>query len=69
MEDNFLLESIATCYGKPSDLIMYFTVNTAFMHYFDTLTDKLDVHILQNWTMHEQILPFHYKHLNLIKNY
>ena len=56
-EDNFLLESIATCYGKPSDLIMYFTVNTAFMNYFDSLTDKLHVHISQNWTTHEQILP------------
>ena len=32
VEDNFLLESIATCPGKQSDLIMYFTVNTAFMH-------------------------------------
>ena len=35
VEDNFLLESIDTCYGKPSGLVMYFTVNTAFMHYFD----------------------------------
>ena len=31
--------------------------NTAFMHYFDSLTDKLDVNILQNWTTHEKILP------------
>ena len=45
------------CHGKPSNLVMYFTVNTAFMHYFDSLRDKLDVHILQNWTMHQQILP------------
>ena len=56
-EDNFLLESIATCTGKQSDLVMYFTVNIIFMHYFDSLTNKLDVHILQNWTMHEQVLP------------
>ena len=47
-EDNFLLASIATCYGKQSDLVMYFTVNTLFMHYFDNLTDALDVHILQD---------------------
>ena len=33
VEDNFLLESIATCYGKKSDFAMYFTVNTAFIHY------------------------------------
>ena len=56
-EDYFLLESIAMCYSKLSNLVMYFTVNTAFMHYFDSLTDKLDVPILQNWTTHEQILP------------
>ena len=57
VEDNFLLESIATCYGKQSDLIMYFTVNTAFMHYFENMTDALDVHILQDWTTYEQNLP------------
>ena len=56
-EDNFLLKLIATCPGKQSDLIMYFTVNTAFMHYFASLTNELEVHILQNWTMHEQVLP------------
>ena len=57
MEVNFLLESIATCYSKQSDLIMYFMVNTAFMHYFDSLTYDLETHILQNWTTHEQVLP------------
>ena len=36
-EDNFLLESIATCPGKQSAFTMYYTVNTAFMHYFDSL--------------------------------
>ena len=56
MEDNFLLESIAACPGKQSDLIMYFTVNTAFMHYFDSLTNDLEVHIFQYWTMHECVL-------------
>ena len=34
---------------------MYFTVNTAFMHYFDSLTNASDVQVIQNWTMHEQI--------------
>ena len=46
-EDNFLLESTAACPGRQSDLVMYFTVNTAFMHYFDTLTNNLETHILQ----------------------
>ena len=56
VEDNFLLESIAACPGKQSALTMYFTVNTTFMHYFDSLTSNLENHILQNWTMHEQVL-------------
>ena len=60
-EDNFLLESIATCIGKQSDLVMYFTVNRAFLHYYESLTNNLDVHILQNWTMHEQVLPILYQ--------
>ena len=37
VEDNFLLEFIAACPGKQSVLTMYFTVNTAFIHYFDSL--------------------------------
>ena len=56
-EDNFLLELRAACPCKKSDLNMYFTVNTVFMHYFESLTNNLETHILQNWTMHEQVLP------------
>ena len=56
-EDNFLLESIAACPGKQSALTMYYTVNTAFMHCFDSLTDNLDTHISQNWTIQEQVFP------------
>ena len=55
-ENNFLLKSIAACYDTKSDLVMYFTVNMAFVIYFDNLTDSLEVPILQNWTTHEQIL-------------
>ena len=61
-ENNFLLESIAACPGKPSALTMYYTVNTAFMNYFDSLIenseiDKVDMHISQNWTTKEQVFP------------
>ena len=66
---NFLSESIAAFPGKQSALTMYFTVNTAFMHYFDSLTNNLENHISQNWTMHEQVYQFHYKCLILIPNY
>ena len=56
-EDNFLLESIAAWTGKQSALTMYYTVNTAFMYYFDSLIDDLETHISQNWTMQQQVLP------------
>ena len=61
-ENNFLLESIAACPGKPSALTKYYTVKTAFMNYFDSLIenseiDKEDVHISQNWTAREQVFP------------
>ena len=36
---------------------MYLTVNTVFRYYFDSLSNDLETHILQNWTMHEQVLP------------
>ena len=36
---------------------MYYTVNIAFMHYLDSLTDNLKTHISQNWAMEEQVLP------------
>ena len=60
-EGNFLLESIAACPGKQSALTMYYTANTVFMHYFDSLTDYLETHISQNWTMQEQVLPISLK--------
>ena len=40
--DIFLLEVIAACLGKQSDLIKHFTVNTVFMHYCDSLTNELE---------------------------
>ena len=61
-ENNFLSESIATCQGKQSALTMYYTINTAFMHYFDSMKENLevtdlDIHISQNWTTQEQVFP------------
>ena len=56
-ENNLLLESIAICHDTRSDWVMYFTVNMAFINYFDDLIDSLDVPILQNWITREQILP------------
>ena len=39
-ENHFHLESLAACQETKSKLIMYFTVNTAFVNYFDNLTDS-----------------------------
>ena len=36
---------------------MFYTVNTAFMHYFDSLTDNLETQISENWTTQEQVFP------------
>ena len=36
---------------------MYYTVNIAFMHYFDSLTENLETHISQHWTTQEQVFP------------
>ena len=68
VEDNFLLELIATCPGKQSDLVMYFTVNTAFIHYFDSLTNELVISYKIGQCM-TRSYQFHYNHLILIQNY
>ena len=59
-EEHSLLESIATCPGKQSDMTIYYTVNTAFMPYLDTFKEELELprlEINQNWTMQKQVLP------------
>ena len=55
-ENNFLLESLAACHDADSKLVMYFTVNTAFVNYLDNLTETLKFPILLNWTTNEQTL-------------
>ena len=37
---------------------MYFTVNLAFVNYFDKALEELGISILRNWTTKEQVLPF-----------
>ena len=55
-ERNFLLESLAVCGNSEIDLVIYFTVNVAFVNFFDNLTKSLGVPILRNWTTQEQVL-------------
>ena len=59
MESNFLLESLAACEGPETkkDLEMHFTINLAFVNYFNDMIEELGIPISQNWTTQEQILP------------
>ena len=56
-ENHFLLESLAAFQDTNPKLIMYFTMNTAFITYFDNLTDSLKFQILLNQTTYKQTLP------------
>ena len=58
-ESNFLLESLAACEGPETktDLDMHFTINLAFVNYFDDMIEELGIPISQNWMTQEQILP------------
>ena len=58
-ENNFLLEALAACEGPDAktDLEMHFTVNLAFVNYFEDILEELGKHISLNWTTQEQILP------------
>ena len=49
-ESNFLLESLATCEGPETktDLEMHFTINLAFVNYFDDMIEELGIPISQN---------------------
>ena len=53
------MESLAACEGPvtETDLEMHFTVNLAFVNYFDDMVNELGKQISLNWTTQEQILP------------
>ena len=57
-ESNFFLESLAAGEGPgaKTDLEMHFTVNLAFVNYFEDIIEELEKHISLNWTTQEQIL-------------
>ena len=56
-ESNFPLELLAACGNSETDLVMYFTLNLAFVNYFNKMIESLGIPILRNWTTQEQILP------------
>ena len=58
-ESNFLLESLAACEGSETktDLEMHFTINLAFVNYFDDMIEELGIPVSLNWATQEQVLP------------
>ena len=69
-ESNFLLESLAACEGPETktDLEMHFTINLAFVNYFNDMIEELGTPISQNWTTQEQILPLSLKTFDINPN-
>ena len=55
VENNFLLESLAMCHDDNTNLVMYFTFNTAFTSYIHqfNLTEDLKFPFLTNKTTSE----------------
>ena len=53
------MESLAACECPvtKTDPEMHFTVNLAFVNYFDDMIEELGIQISWNWTTQEQILP------------
>ena len=53
------MESLAACenFETKTDLVMYFTVNLAFMNYLKDVVESLTSSVSTNWTTQEQILP------------
>ena len=69
-ESNFLLKFLAVCENAETktDLEMYFTVNLAFVNYFDKAIEDLGIPILRNWTTQEQILLLSIEMLEISPN-
>ena len=47
---------------------MHFTVNLAFVNYFDNMVDELGKQISLNWATQEQILPISLKTFEISPN-
>ena len=69
-ESNFLLESLVACEGPETktDLEMHFTINLAFVNYFNDMIEELGIPISQNWMTEEQILPLSLETFELSPN-
>ena len=60
VDNHHLLESIASCNKKITQLIMYFTINLAFTNYLDMFPNMTDLlNLIRDRTRYEQPLPIH----------
>ena len=57
-DNHYLLESVAACDNKVSNLVMYFTINMAFTNYLDLLPNLTNLSkLIKDRTTYEQPLP------------
>ena len=57
-DNHYLLEFIATCDNKVSNLVMYFTINMDFTNYLNLLPNLTNPsHLIRDRTTYEQPLP------------
>ena len=56
-DNHYLLESIAACDNRDSDLVMYFTINMAFTIYLNMLPNLTNPSLIKDRTTYEQPLP------------
>ena len=57
-DKHFLLESIAACDNKESNLVMYFTINMAFANFLDMLPNLTNqFQLIKDRTTYGQPLP------------
>ena len=59
-DNHYLLEPLAACDIKNSEVAIYFMINTAFANYLDmfpNFTESLEFPIIKNRTTYKQILP------------
>ena len=67
-ESNFLLESLAACESPETktDLGMHFTVNLAFVNYFDDMNEELGIPIHKIGQPRNKCYHCHLRHLKLM---
>ena len=59
VESNFLLQALEACESSETktDLEMHFSINLAFVNYFDDMIGELGIPVSGNWTIQEHVLP------------